>query len=454
MRDWLQLENVTQTDDLVETPVSIEIPVGVDFAEPPLCPECGKPMTLDGSKDLRVQDAPIWDKPVTLLARRQRYRCRKHALINLAGSRDIRESRTRRLVRLVENRGLSYPATETAKHVGLSPDTVRSILHDLDARIRAAPPHWGSPRLLAIDNIHCGRQPHQRNYQVLFDQGSGHAIGFVETETVDAALKEIHRLKLDANGVQVFSSDLSETNLALAKEFKSAIHVADKFHIFQRCNLGIKAVINSVARNLAENGNPQAAERLRSVRRQAIGMQMPTTGPQGEFQFEPLPVELGRHEPVAIAYDAREHLWRMYAETDRAAGAEHLAAFYAACEHEAVAANMKSVLRYVRDHERQVLGWFDAINLVGRDNWSPTTNALERRNSDIQKIWKSGRGYGRDFALFRLRVLYNRFRFGSHIIECERCGNFEGPLPADQVLARSQAPIGPEVCSNCHPDYG
>lgn len=457
MRDWLHLENVIQSDDLFETPVSIEIPVRIDFGEPPICPDCNKPMAQDGTTSLRVQDAPIWDKPVTLVARRQRYRCRKHALTVRADSPSIvfsRESRTKRLMRVIENRGVSHPATETAKHVGISPDVVRSVLHDLDKRIKAAPSHWRSPSLLAIDNIHCGRQPHQRNYQVLFDQGSGHAIGFVESETVDAVLKEIQRLKLDAAGVRVFSSDLSETNLALAKVFKSAIHVADKFHVFQHCNLGIKAVINSVARRLSEKGNPQAAERLRSVRRQAIGMLMPVAGPQGEFQFEPLPVELSRYEPVAIAYRAREHLWRMYGETDRAAGRAHLLAFYAECEKDPVSANMKGALRYVRDHEKQVLAWFDALDLVGMENWSPTTNSLERRNADIQKIWKSGRGYGRDFTLFRLRVLYNRFRFGVHIIECAKCGKFEGPLPADQVLARSQEPVGPKICSDCQLEHG
>lgn len=198
---------------------------------------------------------------------------------------------------LRERKALRAEEANTAE-TDISPDAVRSVLHDLDKRIKAAPPHWHSPSLLAIDNIHCGRKPHQRNYQVLFDQGSGHAIGFVESETVDAVLKEIQRLKLDAAGVRVFSSDLSETNLALAKIFKSAIHVADKFHVFQHCNLGIKAVINSVARSLSENGNPQAAERLRSVRRQAIGARMPVVGQQGELQFEPLPVELSQYEAV------------------------------------------------------------------------------------------------------------------------------------------------------------
>lgn len=457
MRDWLHLENVIQSDDLFETPVSIEIPVHIDCSEPPTCPDCNKPMSRDGSNAMRVQDVPMWDKPVTLVARRQRYRCRKHALTVLTTSPNIvfsRESRTRRLVRAIQNRGVSYPATETAKHAGISPDAVRSVLHDLDKRIKAAPPHWHSPSLLAIDNIHCGRKPHQRNYQVLFDQGSGHAIGFVESETVDAVIKEIQRLNLDAEGVRVFSSDLSETNLALAKVFKSAVHVADKFHVFQHCNLSIKAVINSIARSLSANGNPLAAERLRSVRREAIGMRMPLPGPQGEFQFEPLPVELSQYDAVAIAYRAREHLWRMYGEADRAAGEAHLLAFYAECERDPVAADMKGALRYVRDHEKQVLAWFDALQLVGKDNWSPTTNALERRNADIQKIWKSARGYGRDFKLFRLRVLYHRFRFGVHIIECEHCGRFEGPLPADKVLVRSQAPVGPEICSICRPVHG
>lgn len=457
MRDWLHLENVIQIGDLFETPVSIEIPVRIDFGEPPICPECNKHMPRDGSTARCVQDAPMWDKPVTLVARLQRYRCRKHALTVLAASPSIafsRESRTKRLVRAIENRGVNHPATETAKHVGISPDAVRSVLHDLDNRIKAKPTHWRSPSLLAIDNIHCGRKPHQRNYQVLFDQGSGHAIGFVESETVDAVLKEIRRLGLDAAGVRVFSSDLSKTNLALAKVFKFAVHVADKFHVFQRCNLGIKAVINSVAKELSKSGNPGAAERLRSVRRQAIGMRMPVAGPQGEFQFEPLPIELSQYAEVATAYLAREHLWRMYGEADRAAGQAHLEAFYSACEDAAVAAEMQDALRYVRDHEKQVLAWFDAIDLVGKDNWSPTTNSLERRNADIQKIWKSGRGYGRHFNLFRLRVLYHRFRFGVHIIECERCGRFEGPLPAGQVLARSQSPAGPEICSNCQPEHG
>ncbi|MCT2399021.1 hypothetical protein, partial [Novosphingobium mangrovi (ex Huang et al. 2023)] len=118
---------------------------------------------------------------------------------------------------------------------------------------------------------------------------------------------------------------------------------------------------------------------------------------------------------------------------------------------------MTPALKYVHGHERQVLAYFDALQLVGEELWSPNTNALERRNVEIQDIWRSAKGYRKDFASFQLRVLYHRFQFGLHIIECDACGRFEGPSAPTDVLTRSQQPIarpGEKRCSQCSDESG
>uniref|UniRef100_A0A6H1ZRH7 Putative transposase n=1 Tax=viral metagenome TaxID=1070528 RepID=A0A6H1ZRH7_9ZZZZ len=452
MSDWLRLQNIAQTGDVIETPVAVEIPVVLDEPEPPPCPACNKMMKLDGRQELRIADAPMWGKPVTLVASRQRYRCRKHAETTSASSSDVafgRSPRTNRLVRLTENYLVKYPATEAADHMGVSADTVRHIGHALFDRLQAPPSHWKSPDLLAIDNINCGTKKNRSHYQVIFDQRAGHAIGFVEGEGEDDVLAEIKRLRLNALGVRVFCSDLSKTNIALAKHFKNAVHVADKFHVLQACNEGIRTAVNGCAADLEKEGKRKEAKTLRASRRQLTGERIPEPNAQGEFDLQHLPLALQAHEPVAIAYRARIHLWAMYSATSRAAATKHLKKFYLACDDVKVRAAMSGALEYVRQHEDLVLAWFDALELVGEDHWSPTTTALERRNSDIQKIWKSGRGYRQNFRMFKLRVLYNRFTFGNHIIECEQCGRFEGPYAANVVLARSQVEMNPESCSAC-----
>jgi len=113
---------------------------------------------------------------------------------------------------------------------------------------------------------------------------------------------------------------------------------------------------------------------------------------------------------------------------------------------------MAPAVGYVRDHQSQVLAYFDALQLVGRDLWSPTTNSLERHNSDIQAIWRSGKSYARDFETFQLRVLYNRYRFGLDLKECSRCGRFDGPFEPNTVLERSmmtQIEADAELCDGC-----
>ena len=458
MQDWLGLRNIAQSGTLFETPDLIDIPVTLGFHAEPTCPQCQKPMAKDGSVSMRLQDAPIWGKRVFLTGKRQRRRCRPCNEILVADSPDIvagKKPRTKRLVRYVEDALTKAPATQVAKAVGLSDDVIRSIGHGLHERL-SAKHRWATPDLLAVDNIKVGRG---REYQVLFDQREGYAIGLVESGTADAVIDEFRRLELDADAIRVFSSDMSKANKTFAGSFKKALHVADRFHVYDACNTAVGSVLNArVAelKKLHEYGQA-AALKAAKARLKWHRAAIEARGPASELQFDDIPDELARHGTVAAAYRARLQLDRIYTSPDRARAEIALRKFYALCEDPLISDRMTPALKYVHGHERQVLAYFDALQIVGEELWSPNTNALERRNVEIQDIWRSAKGYRKDFASFQLRVLYHRFQFGLHIIECDACGRFEGPSAPADVLTRSQQPIarpGEKRCSQCSDESG
>lgn len=449
MNDTLALSDIKQDGTPIETPDLIEIPAVLAFAVPPVCPSCGNPMRKNGVEQVRVMDAPIRGKRVVLDLRKERRRCRGCKMQRTATSPNLRlgyRVLTRRLVRYVENRVVKITVEEVARETGLTPDLVRDLAVILHDRLRRHPTHWATPVAVAVDNIQTA--PGWR-FQVLFDQIANRPMAIAPTWGLDPIAREVRRA-LDPQQVRVFSTDMSQVNLDLADLFTNAIHVADKFHVFDVVNKGVSAVIRQRVAALTEAGDDAAATQLRGARRALLG-EADVIAPQAQMDLdlEPLPDDLDRHADVAAAHRVRRQLMRFYASTGPSEARSHLDELYDRMRQPGIADAVRDALGYVHNHDRQVFAYFEALDLMGRDLWSPTTNALEQRNSNLQKIWRSARGYG-DSPLFGLRAVYHPYTFGLHLVDCAKCDGFVGPLSMQETLDASQSTHQTRrLCNGC-----
>ena len=449
MGDLLGLSGIEHSGPVLETPDLIEIPTTLAFPVPPPCPKCGKRMHRNGTERIRVWDAPSRGKRVMLDLQKERRRCRDCRHQQTASSPDIRigyRVLTRRLVRYVENRVVKTTVENVARETGLTADVVHSLALDLDSRLRRQPSHWSTPVAVAVDNIQTA--PGSR-FQVLFDQIANRPMAIAPTWSLEPILQEVHR-HLSIEEVRVFSTDMSDVNLLLAAEFTNAIHVADKFHVFDSVSRAMSDVIRLRVAALKGDGDDTGAQRLASARQTLLGKRdCGAQVAQLDLELETLPDELGQHADVAAAHRVRVQLLRFYASTGQTEARSHLDDLYRRMVEPMIRTAMRPALNYVRIHDAQVFGYIEALDLMGRDLWSPTTTALEQRNGALQEIWRSARGYG-TLPMFRLRGVYHPYEFGLHLIDCEGCLGFVGPLTVHKTLSVSQSSARERrLCRRC-----
>lgn len=449
MYDFLGLHDIRQTGPIVETPDLIEVPAELTFDAPPRCNICDKQMVGNGTERVRVWDAPTRGKRVILDLAKERRRCRACKIQRTASSEELRPGYrvlTHRLVRYVENRVIKTTMEDVARETGLTSDLIQQLALDLDKRLRLQPSHWDTPAAVAVDNIQTA--PNSR-FQVLFDQLKNRPMAIAPTWSLEPILQEVHR-HLQVERVRVFSSDMSDVNLHLASEFTNAIHVADKFHVFDTVSDAVSTIVRTRVNALVEAGDESAAVRLRLARSNLLGQQQRGAGSyQVGFELEPLTEELARYGDIAAVHEVRCQLIRFYASTGLSEARLHLNDLHARMLEPSIASTMKRARNYIKNHDVQIFGYFEALELMGRDLWSPTTSALEQRNDSLQRIWRSSRG-GLSLPLFRLRGIYQPYTLGLHLVDCAGCLGFVGPLNAAETLSRSQSENPqPLICPGC-----
>ncbi len=443
MGDFLNLPGVIPSGPVRETPDLIELPAALKFRDVPPCPVCTRPMTKNGVELVDVLDAPSRGKRVRIVLRKERRRCRtckRQVTASSPGLRPGYHVLTKRLVRHVENRVLKTTLADVGREVGLTEDVVTTIALDLDARLQRDPGHFETPDAIAVDNIQTA--PGSR-FQVLYDQIAERPMALAPTWSFEPIRNEV--LRLDVSRVRVFSSDMAKVNLDVAEVLTNAIHVADRFHVYQPIIAAVGTVINERIATLSEARLFGEAAALRAEKPSIIGSVRVEAADGLALAGAP---EWRRYPDVVAAHAVLAQLARFYASSNWIAGRSALDDLYQRMDDRLIATAMKPALAYVRGHDRQVFSYHEALALIGRDLWSPTTNGLERRNGTIQAIWRSARAY-RDPRLFRLRAIYHPYTLGLHLLDCDRCDGFVGPLDPGEVLAVSQGARRPALCRGC-----
>jgi transposase len=449
MHDLLALPSL-RTTNFEATMVDVRITA--EMVTPPTCPE--HPLATSSRNgaehDLQdVQDTPIHGKAVRLTIKRSQYRCSscRKRLPSRGPDVDPTRPMTRRLVRYVENAILRRTATDIAMETGLSADQVGAIGTALAIRLKFV--RFPTPDVLALDGIACS-QTHK--FQVATDARTGRMLAIFRGLDADTAVRNLPTL-LNLTKVKVLVTDMATENIAIGGAMRGVLHVADKWHIVEKCNAAVRGVVADVAIRLKARGRIEDAKKLEAIKGTIGGKRSPaerrTT--QFEFDLEQAPNAISRYKPIVAAYEARWQLMQFYASGDRQSAMGQLDAFRTRAAHCAITKRMAPVVSHINGHEEFVLNYFDSLEKQPDGSvWGPTTSLAERKNSDLKALWRASRGAGDD--QFWLKAMFHPYHLDRHIVECGLCGTFDGPFQPGEVMERaSRAAMLPQAmrCSRC-----
>lgn len=153
MFDLLNLPCVKPVDLRTERG-SITIVADVIEGEPPICPDCNRPLYKHGKRTNLFADTPLQMQPVRLEVNRIRYRCDAcgktvtHELEFL----DERRRATKRLVDAIRSRCLGTTFHALAQQTGLAVNTIKNIALDLIDDLEESV-HYETPVIMGIDEL-------------------------------------------------------------------------------------------------------------------------------------------------------------------------------------------------------------------------------------------------------------------------------------------------------------
>ena len=430
----------------------VDVRITAEMVAPPTCPE--HPMAAanrnGAEQDLQdVQDTPIHGKAVRLTVKRRQYRCSICSKRLPSRGPDIDPTRpmTRRLVRYVENAILRRTASDIAMETGLSADQIGAIGAALATRLKSV--RFPTPDVLALDGIACSRT---NKFQVATDARTGRMLAIFRGLDADTSVRTLPTL-LDLTKVKVLVTDMAAENIAIGGAMRGVLHVADKWHIVEKCNAAVRGVVADVAARLKAHGKVEDAKKLEAIKGTIGGKRSPAERRTAQFEFdlEQAPNAISQHKPIVAAYEARWQLMKFYASEDRQTAIERLATFRTRAAHSAITKRMAPVVGHINGHEAFVLNYFDSLEKRPDGSaWGPTTSLAERKNSDLKALWRASRGAGDD--QFWLKAMFHPYHLDRHIVECGLCGTFDGPFQPGEVMERaSRAAMLPQDmrCSRC-----
>lgn len=418
----------------------VDLRIDAELIATPVCPSHPAAGARKNGRErdpIYVRDTPMHGKPVELVISRRQWQCRECRKRLPSRGPDIHPTKplTRRLIRHVENALLRRTASDVAMETGLSNDQVGAIGAALASRLKAI--RFPTPNVLALDGIACSKA---HKFQVATDGRTGQMLGIFRGLSSDIAVETLPHL-FDLSKVKVLVTDMAPENIAIGAAMRGVLHVADKWHVIEKCNTAVRGVVADVASGLRARGKIKEARHLEAIKGRIAGERTPAERRTNQFAFdlEDAPNEISEHAEIVAAHKARWQLMNFYSSSDRQTAIQRLDLFQARAAQSAIKERMAPVLSHIDGHEAYILNYFDCLEKRPDGSvWGPTTSLAERRNSDLKMLWRASRGAGDD--QFWMKAMFHPYHLDRHIIECGLCGTFTGPLQPGEVLERASRP--------------
>ena len=455
MIDLLGLPSLVVTQ-ISESLASIYL--DVELRKPPQCPAHPDVVASRNGKEKPIRniaDAPMRGKAVRLTQHRHQWQCPvcENRLSTRSPDFHPDRAKTHRLIRYVQDAILRRPATDIAHETGMSPKEIRSIADELYGRLKGF--RFATPDAIAMDAVHFSRTI---IYQVISDARTGHVLGTFRERDADEAAKRLGEI-VDIGAVRIFVTDMHETNLAIARTFRGdspPVHVADKFHVLERCNKAVFSIVGDQIKTLEARGKKRSAKALRAMQPMLAGRRTYAQKKDPSFALDEftLPKRWTLWASVNAAHQARITLHDFYKCRDRASAMTILAKFRERAAMPLIAERMIDCLGYINNNEVRILNYFDMLESRPDGSiWAPTTNSAERKNGDLQDLWRRSRGFpGADTSnQFWLKAVFHAYKLNRHLVECATCDGFVGPLSDQEAINRASStkPLPELRCKHC-----
>lgn len=388
MTDILDLEGWNVIDKTVECG---EYLIEAEYSVPPTaCTKCGviNHWYNWGPKPITIRDSPIRGRPVRIIAKAKRYKCRacNGTFIQPLGGLYPDTRMTARCVEFIEEQCLRDTFIRIAEHVGCDDRTVRDIAHAHIDRLNAGYRPW-LPEWLGIDETMIdGKQR-----CVITDVVNRVPIDMLPDRDLPTVTQWLYQFR-ERNVVKGLAIDMW-------RPYKTAAHavfpglpvIIDKFHLVRMANTAMDNVRISMAKDQAK-----VVGRDWMRRKVLLRLRYKNLDVDGRYNLD---MWLDNEPELAIAYRLKEAFYEIYDSASKEDAAKKLDDWRSSvpARMRKTKKDFKPLMTCTANWREEMLAYFD----------HPISNGYtEALNGVAKVINRAGRGYS--FKVLRARLLFRK----------------------------------------------
>jgi len=354
------------------------------------CPECrSRKVKRRGTISRLFRTLPIGGKAVWLFLAVQRVQCLACGALRQAriGFADPRRSYTKNFERYALELSNRMTIQDTAKHLGVSWDTIKDIQKRYLGR-KFARPKLKHLKRMAIDEISIGKR--HRYLTIVMDLDTG-AVVFVGdgkgSEALDPFWKKLRTSKAKIRAVAI---DMSPAYIrAVLEHLPKAKIVFDHFHVIKLYN----DKLSEFRRNLYHEIKDVQQKKLLKGTRWLL-LKNPTNLNEDKNEKERLQEALDINKPLAMVYYMKEELRQFWGQADKVSAEEFLDQWI----RKARVSEIQMLIRFANTlaaHKSGLLAYYD---------YPISTGPLEGTNNKIKTLQRQAYGF-RDKEFFKLKIM-------------------------------------------------
>lgn len=375
--DWRCLD---KRQDDSGTELHVEYTIDPDF-----CLKCGVVGNLykHGTTNTSYLDCPMWGRPVRLLAKVRRYKCRdcSGTFLQPLGAIDAARRMTVRALAYIQQQSLRDTFQRVSEHLGCDEKTVRNVANEYievkDDGYRPYLPEW-----IGLDETHLNKVMRA----IITDVAARRPVDMLPDRDKMTLRRWFGQFR-DRSHVKGLAIDMWAPYRDVAGElFPGLPVVIDKFHVVKMAN-------SSVERTRIRLGKAQGKKVNLAWKRSKALIRMRHRD-LGEKQRFNLDMWLDNEPDMAAAYRLKERLFNIYDKPKAQAIADYDS--FASDVPDSLKADFHELTRAMKNWRKEILNYFD----------HPITNAYTESLNGVAKVAnRMGRGYS--FEVIRARILFN-----------------------------------------------